>query len=325
MSPRGYLAVDAGGSRTRAVVQPPVGEAQLLELPSVNPSATGAAADATLGELFARVRVLLGAHPAAGWLASAAVDPHQPVAELDRVRRLGRQTGFTAPLVVSNDVVPLLLGVPALAGRGVVVVCGTGAGFLGGDGSGRIGRAGGCEYLGSDEGGAVDLGLRGLHAAVRALDGRGAPSRLVDELSEFAGRSVPELARLLAAEPHPKQPLARLAPVVCRTWLVGDEVAGEVVHAAVAELVLGVRAVCDQLGLAEGFAVAVTGGVVQGCPPLYGELSRRLVDELAAGSVDLVMDTAAVVLEALTRVWGPDGVPVLPAGLGNRHAWLVAT
>jgi N-acetylglucosamine kinase-like BadF-type ATPase len=319
----GQLAIDAGGSRTRVLVAPVGGVARMFELPSVNPNATGTAADRALHELFTTARAVLGKGPAIGWLASASVDPSQIDEERERVRRLAHQAGIHIRMVLSNDVVPLLWGVPALAGSGVVVVCGTGSCFFGGHGSDQLARAGGCEYVGSDEGGAVDLGLRGLRAAVRALDGRGPATGLVDKLADWAGCLAPELARRLAAAPYPKQRLAELAPVVCHTWLAGDEVAGEIVRAGLSELVLGVRAVCDRLGLAAGFAVAMTGGVLEGCPELYAELVQRLTAELEVRTVNLVTDTPKAVLDALLRLLGPDGRLALPNGLLDHHAWVL--
>ena len=67
--------------------------------------------------------------------------------------------GLCAELVVSNDVTPLLLAAPPEVGH-VIAVCGTGTAFLATNGRSAPARVGGCEYLGSDEGSAFDLGLR---------------------------------------------------------------------------------------------------------------------------------------------------------------------
>jgi len=314
----GRFAVDAGGSRTRALVVPAEGAARLVELPSINPRATGGSADQTLVELLVTVRELLGAGPSAGWLASAAAGPGGVAPELDRVRSAAARAGLTgADLVVSNDVLPLLWGVPALSGTGVVAVCGTGSGFFGADGR-RVVNVGGCEYLGSDEGSAVDIGLHGLRAAVRATDWRGPTTALVEAFAAAAGQPVAALACRLAADPFPKQGLAELAPVVCATWLAGDEVAETVIRQAVGDLAEGVRAVRDTLALPDGFAVAAAGGVFTGCPELYREFVRHLTGKVGAGSVEEVTDTAAAVLAALDHFTGEDGL-ALPDGL-SRYA-----
>lgn len=318
MTGRSLFAVDAGGSRTRVLLVHPDGGEEQFELASINPAA-GAHGDRALDELCAGIRERLGAGPALGWLASASVDPTGVAPELARLRVAATRAGLAATTVVSNDVVPLLWGAAALGGVGVVLVCGTGSGFFGANAAGRTARAGGCEYLGSDEGSAVHMGLLGLRAAVRALDGRGPRTRLVEAFDAV------ELARELAATPFPKQGLAALAPAVCDTWLRGDRVAGGIVRHAVDELVAGVRAVRDTLALPEGFAVAAAGGVLTGCRPFHDLLADRLRTDLRAAEVELVEDTAAAVLAGLPRFLGSGRRDItMPSGFGGRHAWVLA-
>jgi len=314
------FAVDAGGSRTKVRVALPAGRDHVLALASVNPHATGERADRTLRELFAAVDELTTGHPVAGWLASAAIHPERPAVELDRVRAAAADAGLAATMVVSNDVVPLLWRTPVRPGVGVVVVCGTGTGFLGADDRGQVVRAGGCEYLGSDEGGAVDLGLSGLRAAVRATDGRGPATALVAGLTAATGQSPDELARTIAAEPFPKQRLADLAPAVCAAWSAGDRVAGTIVEGAIAELVTGVRAVCARLTLPDRFGVAAAGGVLTANPAMYQAFAHRLRTQLGVAEVRLVDDPAGAVLAALRAVGDR-----LPAHVGDRHAWALTT
>src|SRR5487761_1702159 len=105
------------------------------------------------------------------WLASASVDAATAAGEIRRCAAAARMAGLRAELVLSNDATPLLLAVAPEVGH-VVAVCGTGTGFLATSRRSAPVRVGGCEYLGSDEGSAFDLGLTGLRAAVRGLDGR---------------------------------------------------------------------------------------------------------------------------------------------------------
>jgi len=323
MSQLSRFAIDAGGSTTRALVVPIEGEPQSISLPSVNPSARGEAADGTLRDLFARVRDLVAGSPAVGWLACASIDPTNIDRERNRLLSLIGSNVLGVRVVLSNDAVPLLWSLPALAGRGVVVVCGTGAGFVGGDGAGRIVRAGGCEYLGSDEGSAFDLGLAGLRAAIRATDGRGPDTQLVAALAEWGGCPVTELARSLSRSPYPKQRVAAIAATVSEAWIAGDGVATGIVHSAIAELLTGVRAVSNRLGLSAGFAVAGTGGVFGGCPRLFFEFSEQLSTKLGVGSVELIEDNPKAVLTTLTRLLGPTGRETLPMGMLDQHAWML--
>lgn len=311
-------AVDAGGSSTTAITS--TGARWVRG--SVNPSSVGAAAARdTLIALFQELAKQAGGRLSIGWLATAACDPADSRAELARVAGLARAAGLRGELVVSNDALPWLLA-PPLCGRGVVVVCGTGSGFLACDGQEEPARVGGCEYLGSDEGSAFDLGLAGLRAAVQAADGRGIPTTLGDRLTQQFTAPVQQVARTLAGQAFPKAAVAALAPVVCDAWLAGDATATTIVTTAVAELVLGMRAARDRAGLTDGWSAAAGGGVLRGCPPLFDELARRVRTELGAHEVMLITEPASTVLAAVQACLHRDQL-TLPVGLNERGAWRI--
>ncbi|WP_083751421.1 TIM barrel protein [Saccharothrix sp. ALI-22-I] len=311
MSP--LWTLDAGGTTTTAT-----GPGGRLRSGSVNPASVGdERAGSTLRSLFADLGARLRGEPALGWIATATLDPVAPRPELDRLRALAVDAGLRGRAVVSNDAVPWLVA-PPLSGRGAVVVCGTGSGFLACDGVSAPTRVGGCEYLGSDEGSAFDIGLAGLRAAVRAGDGRGPATALA-----AAFRPTPALlARDLAARAFPKADVAALAPVVCRTWLEGDDVAASVVARAVDELVVGVAAAARSAGLVDGYRVAAGGGVLRGSPDLLAELDRALRAALPVIEVVPVFDPDDAVLGALTAC-ARDGDLVLPPGAEGSCAWLL--
>ena len=308
-----YWAIDAGGSNTTALLD----DGTRLRRGSVNPASVGApAARRELLGLLSELAGRLGDEPATGWLATAAVAAHAPHHELDRITRLADRAGITGTVVISRDVLPMLLA-PPLGGRGVAVVCGTGSGFLSGDGHRPPTSVGGCEYLGSDEGSAFALGAGGLRAAVRGDDGRGEPTALGPALAEYAGAPVRELARRLAAQPFPKAAVAGLSPVVCRCWLDGDAVAGQVVAEALDDLVHGVRAARDAAKLNGDWSATLAGGVFRGCPEFATALCDRIVDELGADTTPVIVgDPPALVLAALRE--HPEG---LPQALTGQWAW----
>lgn len=303
---RPLYGIDAGGSGTTVRAW----NGDRWTAPPLNPSSVGRdRAGRHLSELFARLRVhaegarapggegsSAGAGPAL-WLASASVGGATAKQEAARCAVAAREAGLRADLVISNDVTPLLLSFPPGAGH-VITVCGTGSAFLATDGWSAPARIGGCEYLGSDEGSAFDLGLRGLRAAVRGLDGRAPHSALSDLLAAHAGAPVTELARRLARLPFPKAPVATLAPVVLRAWLDGDRVAAGLVGEVIGELLLGVRAARDAAALSPGWHLSVLGGVMTGCPEFFALLAKDTA-ALGSGPVRLVGDPASLVLEAL--------------------------
>jgi N-acetylglucosamine kinase-like BadF-type ATPase len=317
---RPLYCIDAGGSGTS--VQAWNGER--WSLPSVNPSSVGQdSSDRSLADLFRRIR----AHAAqashscprpAIWLASASVDRATIVVELRRCASAARAAGLCAELFVTNDVTPLLLGAPPDVGH-VIAVCGTGTAFLATNGRSAPARVGGCEYLGSDEGSAFDLGLRGLRAAVCGLDGRGQRTALSDLLAAEAGVPVPELARRLARMPFPKAAVAALAPIVLRAWLSADAAAADVVDAVVGELIAGIRAARDAAAVAPGWRLSVTGGVVTGCPEFFRKLAAAAVG-LGAGPVTLVHEPTAVLLAALAPYAATDPMKLSDPRIGD-DAW----
>lgn len=310
---RPLYGIDAGGSGTSVRAW----NGDRWTAPPLNPSSVGHdRSDRHLAELFAQLRTHAGsihrpdgdvrsgsARPAA-WLASAAVGDATAEREIARCAAVAREVGLGADLVVSNDVTPLLLASPAGTGH-VVAVCGTGSGFLATDGQSAPVRIGGCEYLGSDEGSAFDLGLRGLRAAVRGLDGRGPGTALSDLLTARAGVPVPELARELAQLPFPKSQVAMLAPVVLQAWLDGDLVAVGVAGEVVGELLLGVRTARDAAVLSSGWRLSVLGGVMTGCPEFFALLAKDAA-ALGASPIELIDDPAFAVLDALTQVAATD-------------------
>lgn len=310
-------AVDAGGSRTRVLLDDGTG----WETGTVNPASVGAAtAQETLAGLLARVAAHVDGVPSAGWIASASIPDEGAALHAAGLAGAAARAGLTGTVVVTRDTAPLLYA-PPLRGRGLVVVSGTGSAVVAGDGQGPPVPVGGCEYLGSDEGSAYALGLAGLRAAVRAADGRAAPTALGARLCAQAGadasggrtHDVRALARRLAAEPFPKRAVAALAPAVCRCWLDGDEAAARVVEEALDDLADAARAGRDTAGLTDGWRVLLVGGVFHGCRPFADAFAGRLARLGATGPPLIPADTTEVVLGALS-LWQHTGGTHHPAG-----------
>lgn len=317
---RPLYGIDAGGSHTSVRAW----NGDRWTVPPLNPSTVGQDESASrLAGLFTRIRQ--HAEQAHGrsaiWLASASMGHAAAGSETRRYAAAAREAGLDAEILLSNDVTPLMLGSPAGTGH-MVTVCGTGSCFLATDGRSAVVRVGGYEYLASDEGSAFGLGLAGLRAAVRGLDGRGPATVLADLLAEHARMPVTALARKLAQQPFPKSPVAALAPVVLRAWLDGDPVAAEVTSEAIGELRLGMRAARDAARLSPGWFLSVTGGVGAGCPDFFGRLATAAA-ELGAGPVELVADPAVVALAALGQLSGT-GPLVVSDPRVNRDVWYVA-
>src|SRR5439155_578112 len=87
--------------------------------------------------------------------------------------------------VVSDAAVALWGALPE--GEGVAVLAGTGSIALARSADGREARAGGYGALVGDEGSGFWLGRAAATAAVRAADGRGPPTGLVELVSQAFG------------------------------------------------------------------------------------------------------------------------------------------
>jgi len=311
-SGRTLFGVDAGGSRTRVLVGGVDGVGHAIVRGSMNPAAVGPdLAAENLHDVLCLVRDAAEGREVRGWLASAAVSPETVGEQFRTISTAAARVGLRGTVTISNDTVPLLLAGP-LHGEGCVVVVGTGSAFLAGDGQGRMTRAGGYEYLVSDEASAFDLGFAALRAAGRAWDGRGRPTGLVEALEARLGAELPTAARRLAALAYPKHAVAALAPVVCRTWLEGDPVAASIVIDAIDQLASFTALVRRNAPCSPTAGTVITGGVAAGCAPFADALHKALLETCGDHPVRVRPDAAAAALELA-------GSPHALEGSGSRQ------
>lgn len=206
----------------------------------------------------------------------------------DSLKSVLRELGSDGRLLLTNDLVPVLFGAPA-DDSVVVVVAGTGTGFGARSREGNWARAGGCEYVLSDEGGGFWLGLCGLRAAVRAKDGRGAATSLLDRALRWCGAGsadpLDDLFRTVYV-PSFKPVVATFARHVLDA-AAEDEVARGIVAAAADELVIGACAAARAAGcLGTGTRVLVSGSLLTRHGALAAELSRSLRTRFGDGTIE---------------------------------------
>ncbi|WP_232665738.1 N-acetylglucosamine kinase [Pseudonocardia sp. TRM90224] len=162
----------------------------------------------------------------------------------------------------------------ALGGaRGVALTVGTGVNCLAVDPeAGFCHRVDGWGHLFGDDGSAFAIGRAGIAAALRAHDGRGAPTKLSELVEERFG-ALDEVPQRLYTSPTRVDDIARFAVVVLGA---ADEVAGAIVRNAGAELARTARAAVDALPGAEPVPVACTGRLVESSPQLLAALRAGL-------------------------------------------------
>jgi N-acetylglucosamine kinase-like BadF-type ATPase len=265
------IGVDGGGTRTRVCVADRHGATLALR-------EAGSSAVSVNGMAGAQ-RILHSAIAAA--MAQAGVDQHDlraicfGLSGVDRPDERAPMmqwatTQFTPHAEVVNDC-EIVLEAGATARWGVALIAGTGAIAFGKSPEGARGRAGGWGYLIGDEGSAYDIAREGLRAALRAADGRGEPTQLVDAILHHfnidrASALVPAVYRHntsdAGATPIRPDQMAALAPLVTQTAAQGDVVAHGIVQRAGHELALDVLAVARRLRLPSPAPLALAGGLL---------------------------------------------------------------
>lgn len=149
------------------------------------------------------------------------------------------------------------------SGSGVLVLCGTGSMAWGKDPYGHEARCGGWGPLFGDEGSGFDLGMNGLRAVCRMLDGRGPATRLhAGILEALEVDDIRAVLTLLGAEAGlPRARIASLARAVGEAADAGDDVAAELVASAASDLADHVDALVERLTLGRQTAVSTAGGL----------------------------------------------------------------
>ncbi|MEU0445960.1 N-acetylglucosamine kinase [Streptomyces tendae] len=176
---------------------------------------------------------------------------------------------------VTSDAVTAHAG--ALGGRaGVVLAIGTGSVAVGIGADGTYARVDGWGPLLGDDGGGARIGTAGLRAALRAHDGRGPATALLDAAVGRFG-DLERLPATVERDGNPARTAASFAPEVARAADAGDAVASAIVRDAAADLAETALAAAGRITAGEGpLPMAVTGGLTGLGPALTAPLTAAL-------------------------------------------------
>src|SRR5262249_7030290 len=186
----GLVAVDAGGTSTRAVVVHPPGQCLGYAVAgSGNPTAVGpetaAAAESVLGALrraevpSTRIRLVVLAMAGAGTTSVAA-----------EIRRRLAGSGLDAPVVFESDLLATYFS-GTHRPDGYAVIAGTGAGAVRVEDGRQVAGADALGWLLGDEGSGFWIGQRVVRAALADLDGRGPSTALTPLMLARLGVPAP--------------------------------------------------------------------------------------------------------------------------------------
>jgi N-acetylglucosamine kinase-like BadF-type ATPase len=179
------LAVDGGGSKTRALLADTTG--------NVIGRGTGGSSNYHVVGLEAAGRALQiaidGARKAANGSDGRIVAACFGLASVDRpsdqllINGWVSRQGLTDRFCIVNDS-ELVLAAGTPEGWGIALICGTGSICVGRSKDGRGARAGGWGYLMGDEGSGYFLGVQALRLATQTADGRADAQRILDMVLE---------------------------------------------------------------------------------------------------------------------------------------------
>ncbi|MFD5828043.1 N-acetylglucosamine kinase [Lentzea sp. NPDC060358] len=297
------LAIDGGNSKTAVLLVDADGKV-LAEVrgPGAPPQTVGMKRGLAVFEALAREAAaqagLSPDEPIATHTAAYLAGADLPREEEDLTRAISERAWSTTTFV-GNDTFALLRAGTAAAG-GVAVVCGAGINAVGVARDGRTHRFPALGAISGDWGGGGQLGNDALWHAVRAEDGRGKPTLLLDALLEHYGE--PTIAKVvekihfeeLLLDPH------ALCPLVFEAAAQGDEVARAQVDRLVEEIVLLATVSMRKLDLLdEPVDVVLGGGVLTNTGDAVVAPVRRQILAAAPLAQVRVVDVPPVVGAAL--------------------------
>lgn len=314
------LGVDGGGTRTVCILADL--EGNVLGLGQGGPSnyhSVGLAA--SVGAIRQVMQEAVAGLPSkdlpveAACLGLAGVDTHQ---DETLIRGQIETLSAARTVYVVNDTETALFG-GAGGERGVVVVAGTGSAAFGCDGEGRKARAGGWGWVLGDEGSAFDIGQQGLRAVIRALEGRGDATVLVETLmSRWNLGDREELTTSLRARSWSRGDVASLGDWVTDAARSGDPAARRIVTRAGRELGSLAATVIEQLQMLGEFSVVLTGGVFRAGKMLREPLRRRICT--IAPDARLIPPIHPPVLGAVFMAWRNLRLPLDPQAMARAQA-----
>ena len=288
--PSCLVAVDAGGTSTRAVVVHPAGRCLGYAVAgsgnptSAGPQTSAASVAASVAEALQHAGV---PSEGVGQMVLAMAGAGTTAVE-DAIRLRLAALGVDAPLLFESDLLATYFSGTHVP-DGYAVIAGTGAGAIRVEDGRPAAVADGLGWLLGDEGSGFWIGQRVVRAALADLDGRGPATALTPLMLARLGVPVPVdgsdrepllavLRTLYAAPPVRLADHARLAFEVD-----GDEIADHILDAAAAALTRTLTAVRSS---AVSGPVVLGGGILGRSP----RLADRLIAACGAQQVHVVAD-----------------------------------
>lgn len=304
MSPPLFLGIDAGGTRTRALLADSsgavlgVGESGPANVAGPDREAAlrhmGEAAAAARGEIAPEAVRAVGVGAAGVLSLPSAADAFGA--------GLRAAIGAEGPVTLLSDAVTAFAAGTAEP-DGAIVIAGTGAVALAVRGHTEVvARSDGYGWLLGDAGSGFWLGREAVAAVLRHLDGLGPGGPMVRAVIEAVAppdrTSGAVVGRCMA---QPPARLARFAPLVCEAAEEGDGLARELVDGAVARLTATATAVAGP-----GRPVVLAGSLLTERTPVARGLRERLAERLPGTPVPIAAEPVRGAAWLAGRGFAPD-------------------
>ncbi|HKD74687.1 MAG TPA: BadF/BadG/BcrA/BcrD ATPase family protein [Ktedonobacterales bacterium] len=316
-----FLGVDGGASKTLAVVVDADGN-------ECGRGLGGSANYAAVGIKRALVGLKSAVQAAAemaecslpfdaAWIGLAGIDRDQDCDIL--LPHLG---DLATDIHLTNDAELLLTALDDAVG--VALIAGTGSIALGRDTQGATARSSGWGHIAGDEGSGYDIGRMALQAAARAADGRGEPTKLLDDILHHWNLSAPSDIIGIIYQDDSKARIARLTPLVFAAARSNDAAARQIVAYAARELALAARTVSEKLVFdGDQIPLALGGGMLLHETYLREQVLIHLRETCTLGQIALADQPALSAAQTAGKrphpgtgpSGSPDGpVPAPPSG-----------
>ncbi|GAB3068854.1 N-acetylglucosamine kinase [Virgibacillus ainsalahensis] len=290
------LGMDGGGTKTNAVVADKSGKviAKATAGPTNPNSVDDVTLSMTLNELFLSLEKQIPSeykeisHIFAGVAGTGNED--------NRIYFQKKVTSFFSDQLkvqVKADTVNALYS-GTYGSPGIVQIAGTGSIAYGINHKSETERVSGWGYLLGDEGSGFDIGKQGVVAALRAYDGRGPATSILQMLYNHFEVDLPhKLIQKIYGAACPKDEISPLSKIVFQAYKQGDAVAEKILNEAVSELVLNIRTLYGKLFAHDHqVSVVLVGGIFN-----EKHIIPKLIDEQLKGNkaFNLVMPVMAPV------------------------------
>lgn len=177
------------------------------------------------------------------------------------VQAVVNNSGYKSEIIVVNDIELVLNNTDSEIKNRIAVISGTGSNCLGINEIGEKAKAGGLDYILTDQGGGYDIGLMALKSAVEVADGRIKHSNIKEAVfKELKVSTLEELKSLVHSDSFEKRDFAKLTLAVVEQASKKDKLCSQILEQAGYELFKHVKAVANQLQIIDKELLVIEAG-----------------------------------------------------------------